>query len=336
MKPGTHALLRRTLLCYSLLRRTLVLCLLLCPVLAPSAAHSQAHTAPSEAPPRAALDQNSAQLADLLGLTPVQQKILLVQSQRPCSSPATIEELTARQELLESIQISSLDVDSVLAELSNERGKLTDLRASLQSRRDRSVARLNTAALLTGSGLSAVVSATQFTTLGSKTQNTGDAIGIGAGAASTILSLMATRRQHGPDASVGGMPNMLAPLFDRAPVLDTFYPPSVLRYLDSVPPTEDPSRGTRLEQLKAEWVRSGRLDPVHTPKRPEKIDALTTSENAGVKVSINDLTDRIAMLGDVAGRVSLIKRDLATLMSFYVRSTQSCKPQNQLQTEPQP
>jgi hypothetical protein len=33
-------------------------------------------------------------------------------------------------------------------------------------------------------------------------------------------------------------------------------------------------------------------------------------------VSIADLTDRFAMLGDVRGRVSLIKRDLAQLVPF--------------------
>ncbi len=313
-------------------RRTLLVCLLL----SPSVARSQARPSDPSASSHVARQQSSAQIADLLGLTPVQQKILFLQSQRPCGSPATLEELTARQELVESVEASSLDVDSVLAQLSNERGKLSDLRTSLQSRRDRSVARLNTAALIAGSGVSAAVSATQFTTLGSKTQNTGDAIGIGAGAASTILSLMAARRQHGPDASVGAMPNMLAPLFDRTPVLDTFYPPAVLLYLDSVPPTEDASRGTRLEQLKAEWVRAGRLDPTDDPKRHSKITALTSSENRDVKVSIDDLTDRVAMLSDVAGRVSLIKRDLATLMRTYVPGSQSCKPPTQLQTDPHP
>ncbi len=318
MKPGTH----------TLLGRTLVIGLLLSPATAPA----QAYPADPQAPRPPALDQNAAQIVDFLGLAPIQHRVLNLQSQRPCGSPATLDELTGRQELLGSIQASSLDVDSVLAEISNERGKLSDLRTSLQSRRDRSVARLNTAALITGSGLSAVVSATQFTTLGSKTQNTGDAVGIGAGAASTILSLLAAHRQQGPNGTVGGIPNMLAPLFDRTPVLDTSYPPAVLHFLDSVPATEDPSRGTRLEQLKAEWVKAGRLDPAHTPKRPEKITALTTSDNPDVKVSIDDLTDRIAMLGDVAGHVALIKRDLATLMRFYVRSTQICKPA----TEPQP
>ena len=37
-----------------------------------------------------------------------------------------------------------------------------------------------------------------------------------------------------------------------------------------------------------------------------------------VKISIDDLTDRIAMLTDVSGRVSLMKRDLALIMRSYL------------------
>jgi hypothetical protein len=37
-----------------------------------------------------------------------------------------------------------------------------------------------------------------------------------------------------------------------------------------------------------------------------------------VKLSIDDLSDRIAMLTDVSSRVSLMKRDLAVLMHFYM------------------
>lgn len=96
--------------------------------------------------------------------------------------PSTaLEELVLRQELLESIQAAALEVDSVLAEIANERGQLADLRFSHQSRRDRTVNRLNTAALLTGSGLGIAVSATQFTVLNSRTQNIGDGIGVGSG-----------------------------------------------------------------------------------------------------------------------------------------------------------
>jgi hypothetical protein len=194
---------------------------------------------------------------------------------------------------------------------------LSSMRATLQARRDKTVGRLTTAALLTGSGIGTAVSATQFTTLSSTTQNVGDAIGIGSGVASTILSIMAARAQNGPSGSIVETPNMLAPLLGGTPVLNTYYPPEVLQFLNSVPAGEDPSRGTRMEQLLAERNRTGRLSAVNSAQRQFKIAALTSSDDPNVKVSIGDLTDRIAMLGDVRGRVSLMKRDLASFLRSF-------------------
>jgi hypothetical protein len=50
---------------------------------------------------------------------------------------------------------------------------------------------------------------------------------------------------------------------------------------------------------------------------------MTTSENPKVKVSITDLSDRIAMLNDVSGRAALMKRDLALLMRSLI-DTRTC------------
>ena len=268
-------------------------------------------------------DTDSGQTAHVLGLEPLVERLASLRAQRACDSPATLDELTARQDLLEAVQKASLDADGVLAEIANEQGQLSDLRASLQARRDKTVGKLNAAALITGSGAGTAVSATQFTSLGSRINNFGDGVGIGAGAASTILSILATRMQNGPSGTVGEVPNMLAPLFDGSPVLNTYYPPSVVDYLHTVPANEDAKRGTRLEQLKALWVDSGRLDP-SGPRREQEIAAFTSSANPAVKVSIQDLSTRIAMLVDVAGRASLLKRDLAALMRSYLARPSRC------------
>ncbi len=253
------------------------------------------------------------QTARILELTPRMKQLTQLQRARGCNAPVTPAELVVRQELSESIQAAALDVDSVVAEISNEQGELSNLRTVLQMKRDKTVARYNTAALITGSGASAAVSATQFTNLGSQTNNIGDGVGIGAGVASTVFSVIAARKQNGPKGTVGEVPNMLAPLFEREPTLNTFYPPSVLHYLEVVPANQDPSRGTRLEQLKAKWMQTGRLTTSHSNRQPD-LTPLTSSENPEVKVSIQDLSNRIAMLIDVAGNVSLMKRDLATLV----------------------
>lgn len=267
---------------------------------------------------------DSEQTARILGLEPLLQKLAAVQSERGCGKSASLEELTMRQQLVEQVQAAALDVDGVLAEIANEQGQLSNLRTSLQARRDKTVAKLNTAALITGSAAGAAVSATQFNTLGSRTNNIGDGFGIGAGVASTIFSVMASRKQNGPSGTVGEVPNMLAPLFGGSPVLNTYYAPAVLQYLQTVPGNEDPSRGTRIEQLKALWIQSGRLEGPDTATRQRQIAALTSSSNPSVNVSIRDLLDRIAMLVDVSGRVSLMKRDLAVIRRSYMDKPVLC------------
>ncbi|MFZ0516127.1 MAG: hypothetical protein WBF45_00285 [Acidobacteriaceae bacterium] len=223
------------------------------------------------------------------------------------------------------MQSCNLQVDGVISELSNEQSEIGAIRTDLQARRDQKVSRLTTAALITSSGLGVAVSATQFTTLSNTTQNVGDGIAVGSGTASLILTILAARAQGGPAGSVSGTPNMLAPLLGGTPVLNTYYPPMVLRYLHSVPAGESSSKGTRLDQLRAQWDKTGRLSLIDSTKQKPKIAALAASGDLNTKVSISDLTDRIAMLGDVRGRVSLIKRDLATLVLFVQSSTRGEK-----------
>ena len=257
---------------------------------------------------------DSMQTARILGFEPLLRRLSIVQAQRGCDPSPNLEELTLRQQLLEDVQSSTLDVDAVMAEIANEQSQLSELRTSLQAKRDKTVAKFNAAALITGSAAGAAVSATQFNTLGSKTNNFGDGFGIAAGVASTVFSVMATRKQNGPAGTVGELPNMLAPLFEGSPNLHTYYPPAVLEYLKTVPGDEDHSRGTRLEQLRAQWAESGRLEGKDTLMRRNQVLALTSSSKPGVKVSISDVSNRIAMLVDVSGRVSLMKRDLAVIM----------------------
>ena len=292
-----------------------------------SAAHlgwGQAASPTVNSTPRLLPTADSEQTAHIVGIEPLLRQLAIVQGQRGCGPTVSLEELTMRQQLLEEVQSATLDVDGVLAEIANEQGQLSNLRTSLQSKRDKTVARLNTAALLTGSAAGTAVSATQFNTIGSRTNNVGDGFGIGAGVASTIFSVMATRKQNGPLGKVGETPNMLAPLFDVSPVLSTFYPPTVLQYLRTVPGNENPLRGTRLEQLKAQWVQSGRIEGTDTTTRRHQILALTSSSASEVNVSISDLSNRIALLIDVSGRVSLMKRDLAVIMLSYIRKPAAC------------
>lgn len=258
--------------------------------------------------------KEAAQIAAILGLQPQLEKLQTVSTRRPEDIDKRIEALELRQSLLESIQRASLEADGVLAELSNERNQLGDLMTILVNRRDRSVSRLNTVVLIAGSGIGVAMGGTQFPRFSDKTQTIGNVIAVAAGATASLVSLVALRRQGGPEENVGNPPNMLAPLLGGTPALNTDYPPAVMRYLNTIPLDSAPAQGTRLEQLKQVWVATGRLNPSANKDEGKQLRALTASGNSNTKVTINEIRDRIAMLGDVMGRVSLMKRDLGFLI----------------------
>ena len=164
------------------------------------------------------------------------------------------------------------------------------------------------------------VNALQFS---DSTAKIGDNIGIVSGIGSTVLSVMGIRRQHGPLHSAGRVPNMLAPLFGRQAALNSYYSPAVLEYLQSTPTGESAESGSRLDQLMAEWRQAGRIGPIGSTKTDQQIARLTSSLDTKTKLSIDDISDRIAMLGDVTGRVGLMKRDLAELM-MSLRKEKAC------------
>lgn len=253
---------------------------------------------------------NAEQVAQILRLSTTMERLKSLQQSRGCESPATAEELSLRQDILETVLGAAFDVDGVMAEIDNERARLMEMRAGLQNRRDHAVNLLNAANLVTGTGIGIAVNALQFS---DSTANIGNALGVGSGVASTVLSIIGIHKQRGPISGIGRTPNMLAPLFGKEPVLSTYYPPSVFEYLQSPPPAA-PGQGVRLDQLKSAWIQEGRTLPVGAPKSEAKLTALTASEKPKLKISIDDLTDRIAMLTDVSGRVSLMKRDLGELM----------------------
>src|SRR5690349_11687574 len=152
------------------------------------------------------------QFAHLIGVDGSLATLRTLSEQQPCDPAHLMQELRVHQQLSDKVLATSLDIDGVLAEISNERAELVEVRSVLQSRRDRSVNLLSIAGLVTGTGLGIVTTSMQFN---SSTANLGNGLGVGSGIASTVLSVVGIRKQRGPGALVGRMPNMLAPVFGK-------------------------------------------------------------------------------------------------------------------------
>ena len=267
--------------------------------------------------PRSYTAANAEQVAKILGLGDLLQQLQRMRAQS--CVPAGAEELVLRQEFVEAAVASGFEIDGVLAELNNEQARLAEISSRLQGRRDHSVNLLNVANLVTGTGVGVAVNALQFS---NATSNFGNGLGVGSGIASTALSLIGIRVQRGPQRSVGRVPNMLAPLFGKPAELNASYPRQVMNYLNSIP-ADDANQRSRLQSLMTEWDESGRIGPADPAKRERKILGLTSSMDNKTRLSIDDISDRISMLADVAGTVGLMKRDIGELMRS-LRTMGSC------------
>ncbi|HZS47675.1 MAG TPA: hypothetical protein VFC63_21580 [Blastocatellia bacterium] len=220
------------------------------------------------------------------------------------------EALSLRQQITEQVLSASLEVDGVMAEIDDELSEIAELRSALESQRDK-VMNINAiASIVTGGGLGVVSTALQFK---NNTQNLGNGIGVAAGAASVVLSVLGLHQQKGGANSLSIAPNMLAKMFDRKAEFHSEYPDEVWVYLSDIPPSAS-DKQTRRQELIQRWIDRGHIEKPGTKKYEKKIDQMTSGASNKQKLSLDALADRAAMLSDVRTQISLMKRDMSKLM----------------------
>ncbi len=256
------------------------------------------------------LSPEAAQVGDDIGVTILLERL---RCESTAGSPMSLTTLALRQEITERILAASLDVDSVNAVIDSEIEEIRSIRSELQARRDKAQNIINVASLVTGGALGVVNTALQFK---SSTANLGNAVGVSGGTASVVLSILGIRMQGGR-RTLGDSPRMLARLFGRQPdaseAIPSVYPEEVWSYLNSAPPAQ-PAKGTRREKLIAKWRGEGKVGRDSSLKSERKVEALSGNISHAHKLSIVELDDRVAMLLDVRGEVSLMKRELGEIM----------------------
>ena len=260
-------------------------------------------------PGRKELPPGAEEVAGLIGVLPLLERLdrLPENERRAAGGPMSLEALTVRQQIIEAMIATSLEVDGVIAEIDGEIAQAREVRSYLESRRDHRIGVNTIANLVTGGGVGVFGQLLQI-----KNNTAGNIVGAVAGGASSLLTVLALRQQQGGRQSLGIAPNMLAKLFDRKPEFHSDYPEVVWRYLNSSPPAEQGTESRR-ERLIREWTQLGRIGPAGTPKAQSRIDLLTSSVSTQRGQSIDVLADREMMLADVRAGLSLMKRDLGRL-----------------------
>jgi len=263
--------------------------------------------------PQVKLSPGAEEVARVIGVTPLLAKLYsLPENERGVNGGhMSLEALSIRQQITEQVVGASLEVDGVIAEIDDELSEIAELRSALESQRDK-VMNINAiASIVTGGGLGVISTALQFK---NSTQNLGNGIGVAAGAASVVLSVLGLHQQKGGANTLSIAPNMLAKMFDRKAEFHSDYPDEVWVYLSNVPPAATDKQQTRRQELIQRWIDRGHIEAVGSKKYEKKIDQMTSSASNKQKLSLDALADRAAMLSDVRARVSLMKRDLSKLM----------------------
>lgn len=218
------------------------------------------------------------------------------------------EILWLHQHISERIMAASLQVDATIAQIDNEISIADEVHGYLSDRRDRTVNRANLLGILLGGGLSATSSVLQLST---NLDTASSALDIAGGSASVGFALMGIHAQKGGSAPFDFNSNMLAEFFDRPTLPTSQYPATVWAFLNEPSPTS-PEHMTRKAQLLKTWVVVQRIGSL---SNADKIDRVTSQPSEMLKLSIDDLEDRAAMLQDVRARISFLKRDLGNLLA---------------------
>jgi hypothetical protein len=274
----------------------------------------QSNSQPKTAAPESQvlqLSPEAAQVADEIG---VAQLFDQLRSQRAAGSRVRLESLAVRQEITEKVFAASLDIDSLNAVIDSEIEQIRSIRSDLQSKRDKAQNIINIASIVTGGAFGVITSALQFKP---GTVNLGNGIGVGGGAGSVLLSIIGIRKQSGGRQSLGDSPRVLARFFGRQPdameAIPGVYSEAVWSYLNSAAPSHS-KMGTRREELIAKWRGEGRIQQDGSPKGKRRIQSLSGNNFQALRLNMDELNDRVAMLRDSRARVSLMKRELSEIL----------------------
>jgi hypothetical protein len=217
---------------------------------------------------------------------------------------------TLRVKIRETILESYFDAVSVQAEAEREQGSLEALRQTLQSNRDRNIELNNATNFMASGALNTVGSALGLST--TYAPFPGNFNQMLSGVVSSGMSSYALKQQSGGKTRGQGNPTMLAELFGRPTDERTSYPESVWRFFHGQS-LEYPDK-TRLELLEERWIMRHHLERHGSRRERLKIDLISGTADARRSMTIDDLTDEINMLSDIAALAGLMNHHLRDLL----------------------
>lgn len=253
----------------------------------------------------ASLTPDAAHLAEHMGIA---QVIHNVETLRAKSSEQSLELVQAKQTIMQAVLIAMLQVRAASAQISYDVFEAAQVSTALENRRDRAL-KFNSIANFVSGGIAELGGGSFQLVDNFPIDNAGNIIEMAGGAIQTGLSTMALAQERGQRRGMPLKPNMLAPIFDQTTNQESKYPRVVWQFLNEPIANTNESRRTALLR---QWLQSGRLPGRQAPY----IAALTGNGGKRYPVTIDILSDRMAMLTDVNALVSRIERLLLEILLY--------------------
>ncbi len=254
------------------------------------------------------LNSETKELAEQLEILPMLDELY---DKHRSTSPARRAELRAK--ILETILEASFDAQSIQAEADREQGRLEALEEFYIARRDRAIEINNATNFMLGGTLNTVGSVLGFTD--SISPFPGNFNQMLSGVVQAGMSTYSLKQQSGEKNRGQGNPTVLAELFGRPTDADTTYPESVWRFFHGTAPGAE--NLTRAQVLERDWIVRQHLEPHGSKREKLKIDMVSGVALGGkAKMTIDDLSDEIAMIGDVSTVAELMVQELRDLLKL--------------------
>ncbi len=251
------------------------------------------------------LAEPTRELAEALDILP-----LLREVNDPGGRVSPERKAEIRQQILETVLESYFDVASIQGEAEKEKGDLEALRQNLIDKRDRSIEINNAVNFIASGTLNTVGSVLGFAK--NALPFPGNFNQMLSGVVSAGMSTYSLKQAAGGKTSGPGSPTVVAELFGRPVDRRTSYPESVWRFLHSYS-YDHPDR-TRVAQLEDYWIKRKWLEPHGSKNEQTKLDLVCGVESARKSMTIDDLTDQINIISDIAAVSSLMAHHLRDLL----------------------
>jgi hypothetical protein len=265
------------------------------------------------------ISPNSMQLANDIQLSPVLQRLQSLR-QKIDSMPASAERsearldfLEARDQALQIISRTSLEIDFVIAEMNAEQNIYTEILSTFVGNRDKLLARVNAASFISNGVLWAAAEAFDIPTYKyTKLAIPSGTLGVLAGIVPSLASMYTLKAVNGAKKTSEVEPNMLAKLFDYPTTADIEYPKSVWLYLSQVPANSTNGKTRRYEMIDR-WIADSNIPGFTKRDNKEQLDVITASIAQKKGLSIATLSTRQVMLTQLSAEVLKMKRMLLEL-----------------------